>query len=94
MELYVNTSDLQWELAEKVLINVPCINYNTLCSVHTCLSGVSPLVISKHTLNNQGTLCDIEVDPMLLPSENKWIVWRIHYHCSFDFNTTLTIKKE
>lgn len=94
MELSVNTSDLQWELGKKVLINVPCINYNTLCSVHTRPPRVSPLVISKHALNNQGPLCNIEVDPMLLPSERKWIVGRIHYrHCSFDLNTTLTIKK-
>lgn len=95
MELSVNTSDLQWELAKKVLIMYRVsITTTTLCSVHTHPSRVTPLVISKHTLNNQGTLCNIEVDPMLLPLEKKWIVWRIHYrHCSFDINTTLTIKK-
>lgn len=63
MELSVITSDLQWELTEKALINLPCINYKTLSGVPTWPPRVSPLVISKHTLNNLGGLCDIGVDP-------------------------------
>lgn len=63
MELSVSASDLQWELAKKVLINLPCINYKTLSSVHSHPPRVSLLVISKHTVNNQGSLRDIEVDP-------------------------------
>lgn len=31
--------------------------------MHTRPSRVSTLVISKRTLNNQGSLCEIEVDP-------------------------------
>lgn len=31
--------------------------------MHTRPPRVSPLVISKHALNNQGSLRDIEVDP-------------------------------
>lgn len=63
MELSVSTCDLQWELAKKVLINLPCINYKTLSSVHARPPRASPLVISKHALSDQGSLRDIEVDP-------------------------------
>lgn len=63
MEVSVSASDLRWELTKKVLINLPCINYKTPSSVHTHPLRVSLLVISKRTLNKQGGLCDIEVDP-------------------------------
>lgn len=62
----MSTPDLRWELAKKVLINLACINYKTPSSVHTRPPRVSPLVISKLTLNDQGSLFDIEVDPYAL----------------------------